>query len=262
VATREGRRGHRGVAAGAIRWAPALLFPLAGVLVLLLQGPGAAVSASAGATTPADARRIFQRDCAVCHGGDARGTDRGPSLAHEGAASLDYWISTGRMPLPSPDAAPERQTPKYPRATIDALIRYVQSIDGGGGPAIPHVDVATANQAAGGELFRLNCAACHSWSGTGGALTARAAPSTHQASTTQIAEAIRTGPGRMPAFGTAAISNHQLSQVVAYTRYLNHPTDRGGLALGHLGPYSEGAVAVIIGLGLLIVATRWLGTRH
>jgi ubiquinol-cytochrome c reductase cytochrome c subunit len=262
VTAREGRRGHRGVAAGAIRYAPVLLFPLAGFLVLVLQGPGAVAGPPVGAVSAEDAQHIFLRDCAVCHGGDARGTDRGPSLVHEGAASLDYWISTGRMPLRTPDEAPERKTPKYPPETIDALIRYVQSINGGGGPRIPDVDIANANVAAGGELFRLNCAACHSWAGDGGALTARAAPSTHQASTTQIAEAIRTGPGRMPAFGPAAISDHQLSQVVAYTRYLNHPTDRGGLSLGHLGPYSEGAVAVVIGLGLLIVATRWLGTRH
>jgi ubiquinol-cytochrome c reductase cytochrome c subunit len=179
-----------------------------------------------------------------------------------GAAALDYWISTGRMPLGNPGEAPERSTPKYPRRTIDALVRYVQSIDGGGGPRIPKLDVAAANVAEGGELFRLNCAACHSWAGGGGALTARAAPSTHQASTAQIAEAVRTGPGRMPAFGPAAITPHQLSNLVAYTRYLNHPNDRGGLALGHLGPYTEGAVAVVIGLGLLVLSTRWLGTRH
>jgi ubiquinol-cytochrome c reductase cytochrome c subunit len=66
----------------------------------------------------------------------------------------------------------------------------------------------------------------------------------------------------MPAFGPAAITPHQLSNLVAYTRYLNHPNDRGGLALGHLGPYTEGAVAVVIGLGLLVLSTRWLGTRH
>jgi ubiquinol-cytochrome c reductase cytochrome c subunit len=207
-------------------------------------------------------QRIYLRDCAVCHGADARGTDRGPSLANEGAASLEYWISTGRMPLADPEDAPERTTPKYPKRTIDALVRYVQSINGGGGIAVPHVDAAAADVAEGGVLFRLNCAACHSWAGDGGALTARAAPSTHQASTSQIAEAVRTGPGRMPAFGPAALNRRQLSDVVAYTRYLDHPDDRGGLALGHLGPYTEGAVAVVIGLGLLIAATRWLGTRH
>jgi len=242
-----------------------LVLPLAGFLALTLSGHSAtgvttATARTARAAVPA--ARIFLRDCAVCHGADARGTNRGPSLAHEGTASLDYWISTGRMPLSSPGAAPSRGTPKYPRRTIDALVRYVQSIDGGGGPSIPVVNLATANVAAGGELFRLNCAACHSWAGGGGALTARAAPSTHQATATQIAEAIRVGPGRMPAFGPAALSKRQLSEVVAYTRYLDHPDDRGGWALGHLGPYSEGAVAVVIGLGLLVVAARWLGTRH
>src|SRR5581483_11665926 len=183
-----------------VRRAPVLVLPLAGFLALTLSGHSAtgvttATARTARAAVPA--ARIFLRDCAVCHGADARGTNRGPSLAHEGTASLDYWISTGRMPLSSPGAAPSRGTPKYPRRTIDALVRYVQSIDGGGGPSIPVVNLATANVAAGGELFRLNCAACHSWAGGGGALTARAAPSTHQATATQIAEAIRVGPGRM-----------------------------------------------------------------
>jgi ubiquinol-cytochrome c reductase cytochrome c subunit len=229
---------------------------------MLLYGHSASAGTPRGVERARSAQEIFLRDCSVCHGADARGTQRGPSLAHEGTASLDYWISTGRMPLSSPDVAPERQTPKYSRATINALVDYIQSINGGGGPSIPVIHPATANVAAGGELFRLNCAACHSWAGTGGALTERAAPSTHEASTTQIAEAVRTGPGRMPAFGPAALTNQQLSEVVAYTRYLAHPTDRGGWALGHLGPYSEGAVAVVIGLGLLVAATRWLGTRH
>ena len=37
--------------------------------------------------------------------------------------------------------------------------------------------------------------------------------------------------------------------------------DRGGAALWHLGPLAEGAVAVFVGLALLVVAVRWIGTR-
>jgi quinol---cytochrome-c reductase cytochrome c subunit len=208
-----------------------------------------------------DAQAIFLRDCAVCHGADGRGTERGPSLAHVGAAALDFWISTGRMPLDDPDQPPERSTPKYSRRTIDALVQYATQLTGGG-PAIPTVDTKGADAAAGGQLFRLNCAACHAWAGDGGALTRRAAPSTHQATPTQIAEAIRTGPGRMPRFGQAALTGRQLEDVIAYTRYLDHPNDRGGYGLAHLGPLAEGAVAIIVALGLLIVGVRWIGTRQ
>jgi len=44
-------------------------------------------------------------------------------------------------------------------------------------------------------------------------------------------------------------------------RYLDHPDDRGGDPLGHFGPLAEGAIAVFVGLGLLVLAVRWIGTR-
>jgi ubiquinol-cytochrome c reductase cytochrome c subunit len=246
--------------------APFLVLPLAALIVLTAGAGRAPRAAAAHARTAvvgaADIRTVYLRDCAVCHGADGTGTARGPSLAHVGTAALDFWISTGRMPLSSPDAQPERKAPAYPRSVIDGLVRYVHALTGGGGTPIPMIATAHANVANGGDLFRLNCAACHSWAGDGGALPERAAPPTHAATQTQIAEAIRTGPGRMPAFGTAALDQRQLDAVVAYTRYLDHPSDRGGFDLGHLGPLAEGAVAVLIGLGLLIVGIRWIGTRQ
>jgi ubiquinol-cytochrome c reductase cytochrome c subunit len=36
---------------------------------------------------------------------------------------------------------------------------------------------------------------------------------------------------------------------------------RGGGNLGGLGPVTEGAVAWIVGLGILLLFTRWIGTR-
>src|SRR5205085_3371148 len=121
-----------------------------------------------------------------------------------------------------------------------ALVDYVDADLGGGGPDIPRVDVRSGNLAEGGELYQLQCAACHAWAGDGGALLRRAAPSLHDATATQIAEAIRIGPDVMPAFGTAALSHQQLADVVSYVRYLDHPKDRGGQPLWHLGPMAEG----------------------
>jgi ubiquinol-cytochrome c reductase cytochrome c subunit len=107
----------------------------------------------------------------------------------------------------------------------------------------------------------LNCAACHAWSGNGGALLHREAPPVHQATPTQIAEAVRGGPGNMPAFGQAALTDRQVDSIVRYVRYLDDPNDRGGSSLWHVGPLVEGAVAIVIGLGALVIATRWIGTR-
>ena len=204
----------------------------------------------------------------------------GPPLQGVGRASVDYWLTTGRMPLladtrpaksPQGNAPPgqrladptariSRHPPAYAPKVIAALEHYIASI-APGGPEIPNVDTAHANLAAGGQVFRLQCAACHAWSGVGGALYQRAAPSLRRATPTQIAEAIRIGPDEMPAFGTAAVPARQLDDLVAYLRYLDHPNDRGGEPLWFLGPVAEGAVAILFGLGLLLLVSRWIGTR-
>ncbi|MDQ1460265.1 MAG: ubiquinol-cytochrome c reductase cytochrome c subunit [Actinomycetota bacterium] len=240
------------------------------------------VSSTTASTTVSsnEAHLVYLRDCATCHGADARGTPFGPSLQGVGAASVDYWVSTGRMPLvdqgrppkspqgrappgqyvADPNAQIARHPPFYPPAMIDALVTYVSRI-APGGPPVPSVDLAHSSLPDGGQIFRLQCAACHAWSGVGGALYQRAAPSLHSATPTQIAEAVRTGPGQMPAFGTAAIPADQVDDVVAYVRYLDHPDNHGGEPLWYLGPVAEGGVAILFGLAALLLASRWIGSR-
>jgi ubiquinol-cytochrome c reductase cytochrome c subunit len=239
-------------------WLPLLAVPFAVGLAAVAVVP----RSSAAATSTPHVATIYRQDCAVCHGGKGAGSQRGPTLIGAGRASLDYYLSTGRMPLGHPDDIPRRHAPRYSAAVRRALVDYIWNLTGRTGPDIPHVDLAHANLAVGGELFRLNCAACHSWAGTGGALTKRQAPPLAPSTPTQIAEAVRTGPGWMPAFGTAAISDAQLSDLVAGTRYAAHPNNRGGLPLGHVGPLAEGAVGVFVGVGLLLLFTRWIGTRE
>ena len=250
------------------------------VAITLMLGPRR--SALAAQPVPrADAIRTYLSDCAVCHGADAHGTSTGPTLSGVGVASIDYELTTGRMPLvqsparnpangvlqplpgvqlPDADAKTERHDPAYPPEMIEALDKYVGELSAGG-PDIPDVDPTAGDLAAGGTTFRLQCAACHAWAGDGGALLHREAPQLHAATPTQIAEAIRVGPGTMPAFGFAAISPDDLNSVVAYVRYLDHPKDRGGLPLWHLGPFAEGAIAWLIGMTVLLLATRWSGER-
>jgi len=209
---------------------------------------------------PQSVRHIYLRDCATCHGADARGTDLAPTLRGAGTAYLDYVLSTGRMPIEHPDDPIQRHDPKYSDATIRKLTFYVHQLAGGDGPEIPTL-TGRGDLAHGGNIFRLNCAACHAWSGDGGALLERSAPSVHPATPTQIAEAVRVGPFNMPAFGRSALSDRQLESVVQYVQYLDDPDDRGGTPLWHLGPLAEGAVAIVVGLGAIVVATRWIGTR-
>jgi ubiquinol-cytochrome c reductase cytochrome c subunit len=224
--------------------------------------PGRNAASGRSAQAAVNPIPIFQSDCAVCHGNDGRGTPNGPDLRGFGRASLDYELSTGRMPLPSPDAPLKRRPPRYSPETREALVTYAFDLVGGGGPDIPQVNLRGADLGVGGELFRLNCAACHAWSGRGGALLAIDAPSTHPATPVEAAEAIRAGPSQMPAFGEAAISGDQLDDVVAYVEYIRHPRNRGGYRLWFIGPLAEGGVAWIIGMGLLLLFVRWIGTRR
>jgi ubiquinol-cytochrome c reductase cytochrome c subunit len=284
------RPGGSGASTGGLRrWRrrASSLLPLAALAVAgiagFMHGSGparAAVNPPGPPVAPADARQAYLRDCATCHGADARGTAFGPTLQGVGPAAVDYWVSTGRMPLVAnsrpakspqgqpppgqvvadPNAPIRRRNPIYSPAMIAALVDYVSSI-APGGPAIPNIDTVHANLADGGQVFRLQCAACHSWSGVGGALYQRTAPSLKAATPTQIAEAMRIGPDPMPAFGTAAIPADQLDDVVAYVRYLDHPDDRGGQPLWYIGPVAEGAVAIVLGLGLLLLLSRWIGSR-
>jgi len=64
----------------------------------------------------------------------------------------------------------------------------------------------------------------------------------------------------MNVFGTAALPDAQMDSVVAYVRYLDRPRDRGGQPLSHLGPFDEGAVA-LVGLAGLLLFTRWIRER-
>jgi ubiquinol-cytochrome c reductase cytochrome c subunit len=233
------------------------------IAIALMWMTGATPSRAApdAPPTPAEVRSTYLADCAVCHGANARGTDRGPDLRGAGEGLIDYYLTTGRMPLGSPDEKVTRHPPKYSPEMIRALVTYVHTIAGGDGAPIPDVDVNAGTIAAGGTLYRLNCAACHAWSGNGGALLHREAPPVHPATPTQIAEAVRGGPGNMPAFGQAALTDRQVDSIVRYVGYLGDPNDRGGSSLWHVGPLVEGAVAIVLGLGAVVIAIRWIGTR-
>lgn len=249
---------------------------VAGVAIATLSAANDAAARTTVVNEPARGR--YLADCAVCHGADGHGSARGPSLLHVGRASVDYQLSTGRMPLapavrsdtegrplvadpnrvlPDPSTTSKRHHPAYSTSEIKALVEYVADL-GKGGLDIPKVKLGV--RAKGGELFRLQCAACHAWAGDGGALSHREAPPLHAATPVQIAEAVRVGPGQMPAFGQAALDKQQLDDVVAYVRYLDHPDDRGGQPLNHLGPVGEGAVA-LVAIGFVMLLLRAMGER-
>lgn len=229
-------------------------------VAVVALGSASPASPTGGAPPVAD---IYRRDCASCHGPDAAGTPRGPDLAGVGLGLVDFMVRTGRMPIAHPEEQPRRAPPAYDEPTIAALVAYVGQLQGGAvadGPPIPEIDTAAGDVADGAAVWRLNCAACHQWSGNGGAVSDQAAPDVRHATVREIAEAVRAGPGSMPAFGDAAVSDRDLDSLAAYmAENLDHPDDPGGWPIGHIGPVAEGAVALVAGLGLLAIVCRMLG---
>jgi ubiquinol-cytochrome c reductase cytochrome c subunit len=205
---------------------------------------------------------VYRADCAYCHGVTGEGTNLGPPLAGVGEASADFMLRTGRMPIDDSEQYPQRGEPAYDEDQIQEMVEYIGALDPG--PPIPQVDLAAGDLVEGEQLYIDNCAACHATTGIGGALTDKAvAPSLNASTPVEIAEAVRVGgngrEGSMPVFGPATIDQEGLDSIVRYVVYLQHPEDRGGAGLGHLGPIAEGFVAWLIGLGLLILIILWIG---
>ncbi len=243
--------------------------PLAAAVVVALMvasagqsfGSDSASVPVSQASKPSPGQLLYLRDCSFCHGTEGEGTGVAPPLTGLGAMAADFYLSTGRMPVAKPINDPPRRPPAYDRRQIDQLVAYVASL--GGGPTIPRVNPRAGGLAEGAELYEVNCAACHSSAGVGGALTqGKEAPSILTATPTEIAEAMRLGgTGNMPVFGPDSLDQRQVDSIVRYVQALQHPRDRGGLALGRIGPIAEGFIAWMVGLLLLVVFVRWTGTK-
>jgi quinol---cytochrome-c reductase cytochrome c subunit len=205
---------------------------------------------------------LFQEHCSTCHGPSGQGTTLGPSILGLGAADYDFQMSTGRMPLAQPGAQAIRKPPLLTRSHIVAIIAYLTSLNPGG-TQIPIVHVAAGDVSQGQSLYQLNCAPCHSFGGTGGAVGPQVAPNLRVATAKEIAEAVRVGPGTMPRFDTNAFTDDQLDSLIAYVLYLRDGADvgRGGATLGLFGPVIEGFVALLMGLGAAVLVTRFIGER-
>jgi ubiquinol-cytochrome c reductase cytochrome c subunit len=216
-------------------------------------------------------RLLFAQACSSCHGTRANGVGPegqatiGPNLQGVGAATVDFWVSTGRMPAADVKAveAERKQPPRFNAKQSLEIAAWVNSL-APAVPAVPYPQLRGTDQSAGQDLFSLNCAACHTIEGAGDALAfGTNAPSIVNKNVTpqQIAEAIRTGPANMPRF-SGNLTDQQVADIVSYVSgRLQHPVNPGGFSLGGVGPVAEGFVALLIGVGGLALICFWIGER-
>jgi len=206
---------------------------------------------------------LFAANCSSCHGPRALGTERAPNLQGLGSGTVDFWVSTGRMPLADSSVQATRKPPRFNRLQTLEIAAWVQSLTPGKGVQVPVVVTQGADLESGNTLFTLNCAACHTITGAGDALMEGAyAPSLHLATPTQIVEAIRSGPGNMPHFGPGNITDSEAREIAAYVHgVIQHPADPGGVGLGGIGPVGEGFVGLLLGVGVLMLVCFWIGER-
>ena len=256
----------------------------AAIAILLMLGlflTGAVYAAiapkDADATTKAlpaqsveEGKQLFLANCASCHGQNAEGRATGhgdkiagPALAGVGAAAVDFQVGTGRMPLSGPMVQAPGGEPKFSQAQIDSLGAYIESL--APGPEVPSdeaVDPTKGDPARGGALFRVNCAMCHNSAGAGGALTrGKYAPAIGDVTSRHIYEAMVSGPQSMPVFNDANLTPESKRDIIAFLHTIDEQENPGGMALGSLGPVSEGLFAWVFGLGILVGAAVWLGSK-
>src|SRR5699024_10784487 len=165
----------------------------------------------------AEGTDLYDVACITCHGMNLQGVeDCGPSLIGVAEGAVYFQVHSGRMPMQRTEAQAARLPPRSTQPQTHAIAPSAAAH--GGGPGLLYNEDGTlamqelrgsnfAGQidplavSRGGDLFRLNCASCHHFTGRGGALSSgKYAPVLDPANEQEIYQAMMSGPPTMPKF--------------------------------------------------------------
>lgn len=249
-------------------WAAAALI---GLGLLLTGGAYAGATAAMAATaddpvattlTVEDGKKLFQANCATCHGLSLQGTEDGPSLYGVGELAVEFQVATGRMPLQMQGPQAPQKPVQFTEDQIRAMAKYVQTT--APGPTFPGEETidGEGDISRGAELFRINCAMCHNVAAAGGALTeGKYAPALTNTSALHMYAAMVTGPQNMPVFNDMTLTLEDKRDIISSLLFIQENQSPGGFSLGSLGPVSEGLFIWIFGIGALIALTVWITAK-
>ena len=106
-----------------------------GAYAAFSTGTAQAEASATSQQTIEEGKKLFQANCATCHGLTAQGTAEGPSLIGVGAAAVDFQVGTGRMPMQMQGPQAPVKPPQFTDEQVKQLAYYVGSL--GPGPDIP-----------------------------------------------------------------------------------------------------------------------------
>ena len=212
-----------------------------------------------------EGERLFVSNCATCHGMNADGTDNGYSLVGVGAASVEFQVGTGRMPLQMQGPQAQQKPPQFNDEQTSQMAAYV---------GIAGRRTGCARGCSTWMRTRATPPAVVSCSGsTAPCATTPQQPAAHSprgSSRRPLMGSIRgshytlamsTGPQNMPVYNDANIPPEDKRDIIAFLKNDHFQSSPGGFSLGSFGPVSEGLLIWTLGLALLIGSMVWLTSR-
>jgi ubiquinol-cytochrome c reductase cytochrome c subunit len=65
----------------------------------------------------------------------------------------------------------------------------------------------------------------------------------------------------MPVFNDSTVTPQDKRDIIAFLSTIQKAPTPGGLSLGSIGPVAEGLWAWLLGMGLIVAFTVWIGVR-